>query len=97
MSNKILVLVIFLALTAFTGIIITSSEVTVEDISLDLPASLANPIMESVIVNGLHPAYQATWSACEVLPSWGGIDMAVEESLTGLLTTSFEVADKFVR
>ena len=97
MSNKILVLVTSLVLTAFAGIIITSSEVTVEDISLNLPAEIANPIMESVIVNGLHPAYQATWSACSVLPSWGGIDQTVEESITDMLTTSFEVADKFVR
>lgn len=97
MSNKILVLVVSLVLVAFTGIIITSSEVTVEDISLDLPAEIANPIMELAISNGLHPAYRATWSACEVLPSWGGIDRAVEESITNLLTTSFEVTDKFVR
>lgn len=97
MSNKILVLVVSLVLVAFTGIIVTSSEVTVEDISLDLPAEIANPIMELAINSGLHPAYQATWSACEVLPSWGGIDQAVEESITNLLTTSFEVADKFVR
>lgn len=97
MSYKILVPVVSLVLTGLTGLIVTSSVTTIEDISLDLPPTLANSIMELAIIEGLHPAYRATWSACEVLPSWGGIDQAVEHAITDMLTTSFEVADKFVR
>lgn len=97
MWNKILVLVLSMGFGLTYMILITSAVTTIEDISLDLPAEIANPIMELAINNGLQPAYRATWSACSVLPTWGGLDRKVEHTITNLLTTSFEVTDKFVR
>ena len=97
MSNRFLVLVVSLVLVAFTGIIVTSEKVSVEDISLDLPVAIAGPIMETVVRQGLHPAYKATYATCSVLPSWGGIDRKVEKSIANFLTESYQVTDRFVR
>ena len=96
LKNRIRLFALVLGLGALIAIPATG-DLDVETLSLDLPAPMANVVMAKVTEEALHPAYQATWNACESLPSWGGIDRKVEKAITGILTSSFEVTNQLVR
>lgn len=95
-ENRIRLFALILGLGALIAIPATG-DLDVETLSLDLPTPMANAIMAVAIEEGLHPAYQATWQACDSLPSWGGIDRKVEKTITTFLTSSFEVTNQLVR
>ena len=95
-ENQIRVLAVILGLGGLITIAATG-DLDVETLSLNLPSPVANVVMTTLAENALHPAYQANWKMCESLPSWGGINIAVEETVANLLTGSFELADKLVR
>lgn len=95
-ENRIRLFAVVLALGALIAIPATG-DLDIETLSLDLPAPVANAVMAVAIEEGLHPAYRATWQACEVLPSWGGLDRKVEKTITKTLTNVFELSNEFIR
>lgn len=64
---------------------------------LGLPKPAADALAAVLVEEALHPAYYATWQACESLPSWGGLDRKVEKTVTKTLTNLFELSNEFIR
>lgn len=64
---------------------------------LGLPKPAADAVATILVEEALHPAYHATWEACENLPSWGGLDRKVEKTVTNTLTNLFELSNEFIR
>lgn len=81
---------VLLPVVAIFGILVTAPDVTLEAISLDLPAPLADQIQDTIFIETIVPAHSRAFEFSNTLPSWGGIDNAVLNVLDNVIHNAGE-------